>query len=100
MGLTDTNRGVLLYDLENNEELKKYLTEIIPNVKKYYKCGNWNYFIQSEENRNVIGLLKSIFKTEHYTLMNKKKYLEKNGVKKGYTKIYIINDEKIKKILN
>ena len=30
MGLSGTNRGVLLYDLERNEELKKYLKEIVP----------------------------------------------------------------------
>ena len=54
IGITENNRGVLLYDLEKNDKLKEYLRVIVPNIKKYYKCGNWNYFIQKEENRDVI----------------------------------------------
>ena len=61
MGLTEENRGVLLYDLEHNEELKEYLKSKIPEIRKLYKCGCWNYFIQKEEKRDIIGLLKSIF---------------------------------------
>ena len=51
MGLSGTNRGVLLYDLERNEELKKYLKEIVPEVKKIYKkyicnwCMIYSYYI-------------------------------------------------------
>jgi len=30
-----------------------------------YKCC-WNYFIQKEEKRDILGLLKSIFKSEKY----------------------------------
>jgi hypothetical protein len=99
MGLNEKNRGVLLYDMEQNIQLKEYLTQIIPDIKKYYKCGNWNYFIQIEEKRDIIGLLKSVFKSEEYEFINKKKYLEKNGVKKQYTQIFIINDNKIKNLL-
>ena len=98
MGLSETNRGVLLYDLEHNERLKEHLKEIIPQIRKYYKCGTWNYFIQPEENRDLIGLLKSILKNENYQLINKKKFLDITGVKKLYTQLYIINDEKIKNI--
>jgi hypothetical protein len=98
MGLSETNRGVLLYDLEHNEKLKEYLQQIIPQIRKYYKCGTWNYFIQPEEYRDIIGLLKSILKNENYQLINKKKFLDITGVKKLYTQLYIINDEKIKNI--
>lgn len=100
MGLTESNRGILLYDLEHNEKLKDYLKEQIENIKKYYKCGTWNYFIQKEENRDVIGLLKSILKNENYKLLNDKKYIDKDGIKKQYTYLHIINDKNFCKLLS
>ena len=100
IGITENNRGVLLYDLEKNDKLKEYLRVIVPNIKKYYKCGNWNYFIQKEENRDVIWLLKSIFKNEIFQLINKQKFLNIDGIKKQYTQIYIICDKNIKNLFN
>ena len=100
MGLTEENRGVLLYDLEHNEKLKEYLNEKlkeylnekIPEIRKLYKCGCWNYFIQKEENIDIIGLLKSIFKSEKYELVSKMKYTEREGEKKKYSHIYFFKD--------
>jgi hypothetical protein len=92
MGLTEEVRGVLLYDLEHNEELKLYLKDKIPEIRKLYKCGCWNYFIQKEENRDIIGLLKSIFKSEKYELVSKMKYTERDGEKKKYSHIYFFKD--------
>lgn len=90
--LTEEVRGVLLYDLEHNEELKEYLKNKIPEIRKLYKCGCWNYFIQKEENRDIIGLLKSIFKSEKYELVSKMKYTERDGEKKKYSHIYFFKD--------
>lgn len=92
MGLTEEVRGVLLYDLEHNEELKEYLKNKIPEIRKLYKCGSWNYFIQKEENRDEIGLLKSIFKSEKYELISKRILEERNGEKKQYSGIYFFKD--------
>jgi hypothetical protein len=92
MGLTEENRGVLLYDLEHNKELKEYLKDKIPEIRKLYKCGCWNYFIQKEENRDEIGLLKSIFKSEKYELISKRILEERNGEKKQFSGIYFFKD--------
>jgi hypothetical protein len=92
MGLTEENRGVLLYDLEHNTELKEYLKNKIPEIRKLYKCGCWNYFIQKEENRDEIGLLKSIFKSEKYELISKRILAERNGEKKQYSGIYFFKN--------
>jgi hypothetical protein len=100
MGLTEEVRGVLLYDLEHNEELKEYLKTKIPEIRKLYKCGSWNYFIQKEENRNIIGLLKSIFKSEKYKLKPSRMMAERGGNKKQYCTILFYREynlaEKIK----
>ena len=92
MGLTDDIRGVLLYDLEHNEELKEYLKNKIPEIRRLYKCGSWNYFIQKEENRDIIGLLKSIFKSEKYELVSKRILAVRENKKKQYSGIYFFKD--------
>jgi hypothetical protein len=92
MGLKEENRGVLLYDLEHNKELKEYLKDKIPEIRKLYKCGCWNYFIQKEEKRDEIGLLKSIFKSEKYELISKRILAEREGEKKQYSGIYFFKD--------
>lgn len=92
MGLTETKRGVLLYDLEHNEELMKFLKDNIPEIQKLYKCGSWNYFIKLNSNSKVseIGLLKSIFKTEQYSILNKQVLKEIEGIKKMYSELHFI----------
>lgn len=96
MGLTKENRGVLLYDLEHNNELKEYLKDKIPEIRKLYKCGTWNYFVKQHtkegEELSEICLLKSIFKNEKYELISKMKYEERNGERKKYSNIYFFKD--------
>ena len=92
MGLSQETRVVLLYDLEHNEELKNFLKENVNLIQKIYKCGSWNYFIQKEDKRDTIGLLKSIFKTEKYELISRMKYAERGGEKKKYSHIYFLKD--------
>lgn len=91
MGLNETNRGVLLYDLEHNETLKKYLKDKIVDIQKFYKCAHWNYFkkLSSDSSKvDEIGLLKSIFKSENYNITNKRIIKEINNVKKLYSVLY------------
>jgi hypothetical protein len=93
MGLTDCNRGILLYNLEHNEKLKEYLKEQIANIKKFYKCGMWNYFVNQHTKEgdriSEISLLKAIFKDDGYEIISKrKKMLNKNGENKQQTMIF------------
>jgi hypothetical protein len=57
-----------------------------------YKCGCWNYFIQKEENRDIICLLKSIFKNEKYELISKRTVSERANEKKQYSQLYFFKD--------
>lgn len=99
MGLSEDKRGVLLYDLENNEELKNYLLDNLNEIKETHKCGCWNYFIKKEEKRDEIGLLKSIFKDNKYELITKQKYETRDDIKKKYSCVYFLKDKEINKIL-
>jgi hypothetical protein len=83
IGLNEETRGVLLNDLEKNEELKEYLLEKVEEIRKMYKTGNWNYFVkQHNKEQSEISLLKSIYKDEKYKLITKRKLVETGGEKK------------------
>ena len=103
IGLNEINRGVLLYDLEHNEQLKKYLIQIIPDIKKYYKYGNWNYFVNQHtkegDELSEISLLRAIFKDENYELISKRKTAVLNNKKTNATKIYFLKNVNIKQYL-
>ena len=45
IGLTEEVRGVLLYDLEHNEELKEYLKNKIPEIRKLHPRNYITYVI-------------------------------------------------------
>ena len=96
IGIDDKKRSILLYDLNHNNELKEYLKDQIPIIKKLYKYGSWNYFIQPEDNRDEIGLLKSIYKDDNYELISKNITAEREGVKKPYCHIFFTKDLKFK----
>lgn len=105
IGLTEDIRGVLLYDLEHNENLKEYLKKKIEEIKKLYKCGTWNYFVKQHtkegEKLSEISLLKCILKSEKYKLKTSRLVAERGGTKKQYSAIFFYKEynliEKIKK---
>jgi len=99
IGLDDENRGKFSYELDGNEELKIYLKEMLPEIKKMYRCSQWMYFKNKDENRDEIGLLKSILKTEKYGIINKQQNGEHNGIKKKYSCFYFIKDLDMSELL-
>jgi hypothetical protein len=89
MDLNEDN-SVLLVKLQDNEELKKKLVEFNEDIKKYYRCSTWGYFISinNGEKGDEITLLRSIFKDHDYKIFSKDIVTEYNGVKKRYTKLF------------
>ena len=94
IGLNENKRNITLYELENNSLLINKLQELIPNIKKYFKCSTWGFFSSDPKKGmgNEIGLLKAIFKNEKYNILNKRKQLEYDGIKKLYTELYFIKN--------
>ena len=92
MRLTEEIRGVLLYDLENNAELKEYLKNKISDIKRLYKTGNWTYFVKQHikegEEPSEISLLKSIMKSEKYEITNRRRITERNNTKKTFIELH------------
>ncbi len=91
---TKDGEYIFLTDLYNNENLKKYIRDNIENIKKYYRCSSWGYFVAINNNQDgdEITLLKSILKDHGYEIFRKDITAEKNNIKKRYTTIKLVND--------
>ena len=87
--------SIMLFELEENEELKKRLKELSEKeIKKYWCYGKWGFYGTPERGRdNLIGLLKSLYSNTGYSFSGKNKTKDHNGVKKQYTQIIFIKNE-------
>lgn len=85
---------IFLIDLQNNNQLVEYINSNIDNIKKWYRCSSWGYFVAENNNQqgDIITLLKSILKDHDYEIYRKDITAEKNNIKKRYTTIKLIKD--------
>jgi hypothetical protein len=85
---------IFLIDLQNNHDLIKYIDDNIDNIKKFYRCSSWGYFISENDGQqgNHITLLRAILKDHKYQIYRKDITAEKNNVKKRYTTIKFIQN--------
>ena len=85
---------IFLVDLYENNDLKNYINDNIDNIRKYYRCSSWGYFVSENHNQqgDIITLLKSILKDHDYDIYRKDITAEKNNIKKRYTTIRLINN--------
>ena len=85
---------VFLTDLENNTLLNEYIIHNIDNIKKWYRCSSWGYFVAENNNQqgDIITLLKSILKDHGYNIYRKDITADKYNEKKRYTTIKLIKD--------
>jgi len=87
IGIDEKQNSVFLYDLENNEILKEKLVELSKNeIKRYYKCGTWSYY--TRDNKDVLVLLRNIYKDDGYEITMKQKTIERNNIKLRNTVYY------------
>jgi hypothetical protein len=96
MGISENNKEVNLHEIKNNNELKKHLEECDKKIKKYFKCGSWNYYIKKSlgEESPIIGLIRAIYRDEDYIFTTKDKVIDIDGKKIKTTNYYVIKIEK------
>jgi hypothetical protein len=89
MDLNNDNT-ILLNKLQDNVELKNKLIELTDDIKKYYRCSTWGYFVAINNNQkaDVITLLRCIFKDHNYKIFTKDIVTEYRGIKKRYTQLF------------
>lgn len=88
------SESIILCELENNEKLKERLRELSPLIKKYYRCCSWGYFSNDKKKGmgNEITLLKSVYKSEGYKILSKRKMYGESE-RKLMTELYFIKSE-------
>ena len=87
IGIDENNNCFFLYELEKKEDIKKYLSDNIDDIKKYYKVGKWGFFSNDilKGKDNYIGLLRSLYLDSDYEIISKPKIATFDNIKKQYT---------------
>lgn len=90
--IDDNNKTFLLYDIENSEEIKNKLSEMDEKIKKFFKVGNWNYYIQKNNGIQspTIGLIRALLKDSNIDLTKKDISMMVNGKKIRTTKYFLM----------
>jgi type II secretory ATPase GspE/PulE/Tfp pilus assembly ATPase PilB-like protein len=93
LGLNN-KKTVTLYYIENSVELKNKIDEIDHKIRKYFKSGTWNYYIQKSNNEPspLIGLIRAIYRDEGWTMTTKDIYINIDDKKIRTTNYYFIKE--------
>ena len=70
--ITDVNKMISLKKLDEDIDKQNKILELVPDIKKYFICSKWNFFINKkrESNRNHVSLLKSIMKDMNINMIS------------------------------
>ena len=91
LGITEKKNYVYLYDIENSENIKNEINKMSDEIKKYFKVGNWNYYIMKNNGEKPleIGLIRAVYRDEDILMTTKELKIERNG-KKVRTVVYYL----------
>ena len=95
LDIHENKNYVYLYDIENNEIVKDEINKMSDEVKKYFKVGNWNYYIvkNNGEKPLEIGLIRAVYRDEGWLMTTKEKQIERNGKKVRSTIYYLVKNQ-------
>ena len=83
LGITEKKNYVYLYDIENSENIKEGINKMSDEIKKYFKVGNWNYYVMKNNGEKPleIGLIRAVYRDEDILMATKELSIERNGSK-------------------
>lgn len=90
--INEKKNYVYLYDIENDETIKKDINKMSEEIKKYFKVGNWNYYIMKNNGEKPleIGLIRAVYRDEDILMTTKEMKIERNGKKIRSTVYYFV----------
>jgi hypothetical protein len=62
LGINEANNKFLLHELDANVEKQNQILELESNIKKYFICGKWNCFTDSNVKRKYLSIIKCLLK--------------------------------------
>ena len=89
--INEKNKTFTLYEIENSNEIKSKIDDLDSRIKKYFKVGNWNYYIQKKNGLTspIIGLFRAILKDNDIDLTKKDISIIIDGKRYRTTKYYL-----------
>ena len=79
LGINKDKNFFYLLDLDNNEDIRKKIDELIPDVKKYYNYSTWTCFSKPNVKRRQLSMIKFILKHSGYKCSSGKDGHTKDG---------------------
>lgn len=85
----DANNSFTLDELDNNVEKQKKLTELIPDIKKYYSACDWSFIKRPDMKRAYLYIVKNTLTDTSYDFITSSVQV-KDGDNKKLTRKYRI----------
>lgn len=93
IGINENNNTAIFNEINNNITLQEFIDNNENNIKKYFRCSSWNYFIQGRnQKRELATLIKNIYKSQKYTIFSKSFNLKQNNKTVKATKMFFFKD--------
>jgi len=68
LGITETNNIFYLYDIDNDENKKNQIMDLLDDCKKYFNTSEWTVVARNVTARRYLSLTRSIYKAMNYKL--------------------------------
>lgn len=93
--INDKKNYMYLYDIENDLKIREGLEEMTEEIKKYYKCGNWNHFIMLNKGERplMISLVRALYRDEGIDLATKEEKIIRNNERVRTKTYYLIKKD-------
>ena len=79
--LSDTQKFVYLYDLDNDLEMQNKIMALKDHAKIYFNSGTWAIFSKDDVKRPYMSLIRSIIKDMKIKTITVQSSIERNGEK-------------------
>jgi hypothetical protein len=83
------NMSFYLYHLEHSQHKQEQIIALVPEIKRYFKCGCWSYFAKGTK-KGYLSLIRSVYKDMGCVITRRNTTISVNN-QLIYTQIYVIN---------
>jgi hypothetical protein len=84
LGFTENNRTFILIDLQKDKQKIKKINELSKKIPFIFCSGGWGYYRipkGKKVNNKEIGLVKTLYKSEGYEIIKRKKKIMEGEIK-------------------
>ena len=79
LGINENNKVIYVYDLENNGTKQQQIYDLIPDIRKYFVCGEWPIFSKNIKTYRYMSIVKGVYKSMSVKWITAKKNIVRNN---------------------